>query len=193
MSAVTQQLIHDHAHMLRVLACIDHCARRYFSEDREEQDLEILLLSLEYMNNYADQFHHPLEEKAMSMIKPGGAMPAEDISRLNQQHTEITAMTDELLAMFEAIANDQVIPYDRINQRLDEYIQLQYAHLKFENEHFIPVIDSSPSAAQMEPLLEILNQSEDPMFTEHREEFEDLYHYLIKCEKADLLPKPAIL
>ena len=185
MSPVTQQLIDDHAHMLRVLACIDHCARRYFSDDREEQDLEMLQLGLEYMDRYADRFHHPLEEQIMDKVELSSAMPANSLQTLRQQHHDITAMTGELRKLFDAVANDQIVPYEQLNARLDDYIKLQYDHLKYENENFLPIIDENLSEPQLNQLEETIQQADDPMFGEHRQDFEELYQYLLNYEQAD--------
>ena len=190
METVIDRIINDHQHLTRLLKCLDHEIAGYREETDHSPELSIILEALEYMHSYPDAFHHPLESRLMSRLraKLTGRHERIQFDMIEDQHKQITAMTQKLIEDFTTIASDQVIS---INQLLSEYTlysDLQKEHMHIENTHMIPAMQKLLTSEDLAIVADDLKQMSDPLFGSHLwEAYEDLYEYILEKEKEELL------
>ena len=188
MSNVIDRIINDHKHLTRLLNCLDYEVAGYREDTDYSPQLSIILEGLDYMHHYPDAFHHPLESRLMSRLraKLTGRFERVQFDMIEDQHKQITAMTQKLIENFNTIAADQVIP---INQLLSEYAlysELQKEHMNIENTHMIPAMQSLLEPEDLAIVEDDLKQMIDPLFGSHLwEAYEDLYEYILERE-ADI-------
>ncbi|CAH0990048.1 hypothetical protein SIN8267_00131 [Sinobacterium norvegicum] len=139
MNNLFHQLVDDHKHIARVLRVLKAAVYAYEDVD-QEHDLPLILETLDYIQAYPEQYHHPLEERAFTYLLQHSLGDGDVIAQLQQQHTTLERETRDLQQSFDAIANDAVVPLTTILRQFDHYLDDQLAHLETENKRIFPVL-----------------------------------------------------
>jgi hemerythrin-like domain-containing protein len=97
---------------------------------------------LHFLRYYADQVHHPLEDRLVDRLLHKGLTPTERhlVFRNLGQHEEITAATERIARQIELSLGGGVIAIDELAQMLDDYLALQRKHMRFEETHLFPLL-----------------------------------------------------
>lgn len=185
MTTVIDRIVDDHQHMSRLLKCLDHEVAGYREDTDYTPKLDIILEALDYMHNYPDAFHHPLESRLMARLRPrlGGRQERIRFDLIEEQHKQITALTQKLIDEFNTIASDQVIPVNLLLAEYSLYSELQKDHMRQENTYMIPVMQELLTKEDLAVIEDDLRQMSDPLFGSHLwEAYQDLYRYVIEWE-----------
>ncbi|OED41392.1 hypothetical protein ACH42_14075 [Endozoicomonas sp. (ex Bugula neritina AB1)] len=186
MPTVIDRIINDHQHLTRLLKCLDYEIAGYREETNYTPQLPIIIEALDYMHHYPDAFHHPLESRLMARLraKLTGRNERIQFDMIEEQHKQITAMTQKLIDDFNTIASDQIIS---INQLLAEYAlysELQKDHMENENRYMIPAMKELLTPEDLAIVEDDFKQMSDPLFGSHLwEAYEGLYKYILEKEE----------
>lgn len=187
MTTVIDRIIKDHQHMARLLDYLDYEVSGYREGSEHNPQLNIIIEALDYMHNYPDAFHHPLESRLMARLRPRLASKEKRIQfdLIEDQHRQITAMTQRLVEAFNTVASDQVIPMNLLLAEYTLYSELQREHMELENQCMIPAMQSLLTVDDLALVDNDLKQMSDPLFGSHLwGVYQNLYRYVTERENG---------
>lgn len=197
MTTVIDRIIHDHQHIQRLLNCLDSEVAGYREETEHVPNLSVILEALDYLHNYPDAFHHPLESRLMARLR-SRLTSREDRVRfelIEEQHKQINALTQKLINDFNTIASDHIVPINLLLAEYALYSELQRDHMNIENAYMIPAMQELLTPEDLAIVEDDLRQMSDPLFGCHLwEAYQDLYNYVVEWEsekgRANALTEP---
>ena len=185
MTTVIDRIIHDHQHIERLLNCLDSEVAGYREDTGHIPNLAVILEALDYLHNYPDAFHHPLESRLMARLRPRLSSREDRIQfdLIEEQHKQINALTQKLINDFNTIASDQIIPVNLLLAEYTLYSELQRDHMRIENFYMIPAMQELLTPGDLAIVEDDLRQMSDPLFGSHLwEAYQDLYDYVVEWE-----------
>ncbi|MCL6414350.1 hemerythrin domain-containing protein [Aestuariirhabdus sp. Z084] len=186
MQQLIERLYEDHKHLSRVINCLQK--EMYgFSGGPDAPDMSVILDAMDYIRNYPDAFHHPLEDRIYAQMESriSDTELLQMLQRIELQHHQLHALSTRLQNDFHAIANDQAMPVERLLNDFQAYHELIAEHMKCENRYLIPAIEQYLQPEELEAIREELDARPDPMFGgQLLAQYEGLYKYLIESEQA---------
>lgn len=106
----------------------------------------LMLDILEYLRDWADQFHHPREDEVfrrLVRICPDRELP---VARLRQEHRVIAHAGETLRRLLEEAAADAMVPRAEIEVASATYLVYYGNHIETEEEDLIPLAERMLSA-----------------------------------------------
>lgn len=96
---------------------------------------------IEYMQEYADRYHHKYEDTVYSyyLNRKGDAKA---LNKLEQEHDRLTADTASFRELIELILLDSVVPSDTFRARLQAFIDQQQQHMAYEDREILPLLEA---------------------------------------------------
>lgn len=187
MHYLMEKLQKDHRNLEKILDLLTTQLDNFLAGRESDFDLKIELL--EYMEAYADQGHHPLENVMFAVAKPRVGDRAELMDRLMQQHQELAQLTRTFRHSLENIYQGGVMQRDELEVQGREFIALQRQHIALEEQEAFPLLED---ALREEDWTEIIGQSPshaDPVFDKPDTiRFQTLFDYLSRAEKSGTPP-----
>lgn len=189
MSILIDRIIKDHEHLTRLLICLDKEISGYKEGATRRPRLSMIIDALDYLHNYPDSFHHPLESRLLARLRPRitDIEMREKLEVIEIQHNEINQLTNSLIERFRAIQNDQVIPIDPLLADYQRYADLQMNHMRLENTSMIPAMKKLLTEEDIATVKAALNENPDPLFGAHLwDSYENLYQFVVGTEKEQI-------
>ena len=111
MDKLLQQLIRDHRQIEKVINEVEQEVILYQPDSMRIPNLSLILAGLDYIKNYPEAFHHPLEDRLIEQLqqKDIDAELRHCLKGLQHQHQFLEKQTTLLVREFTAAANDQRI------------------------------------------------------------------------------------
>jgi len=178
---ILEQLRQDHINMWRLLGILNQKVSKL--RDGEHPNFGLLDEAVDYMRNYADEYHHPWENKLF--VHFAGRDPALDkvMACCEAQHHEMLKSGAELAEALDCILHDAVIPMDKFTDRLEQFVQQQSEHLKLEDEVLMPTLLGTATTVDWQELELELSRPDDPLFGETQStRYSTLYQQLLSAE-----------
>lgn len=186
MHYLLEKLQKDHRNLEKILDLLTSQLDHFLSGQESDFDLKIELL--EYMEAYADQGHHPLENVIFTVAKPLAGDRVELLERLMQQHTELAQLTRTFRNSLENIFQGGVMQRDELEIQGREFIALQRQHLVLEEEQAFPILDELLQEKEWQEIIEKSPNHDDPVFEKpDKIRFQTLFEYLSKAEQTEQL------
>ena len=134
MSRLHEQLVADHENLAAVLDVLEREIALYDQPEERERNPDLALLHeiMDYIHDYPEAFHHPLEEAAFDYLKEQGLGDATAIQRIRTEHRELDRQSTETREMLQAIESDQPVALDRLQAQISEFLRLQRQHMTHE-------------------------------------------------------------
>ena len=105
-------------------------------------DYSLMRSILEYIQNFPDQVHHPLEDKIFSILLERVRVDeVKLIKKLITEHTELEKETRKLKNSLELLKSS-VISKEEIKKQLSTFLVRQRQHIYIEEEKVHPLIQS---------------------------------------------------
>lgn len=111
-------------------------------ELKQEQSIRYDLIKdiIDYLHEYADRHHHPCEDLIYDYYLEHKKKQKESIHQLEQQHKQLSQLTERLQDMTDMILMDAVVPQEQYVIALEEFLTMQINHLNYEEEKIIPAL-----------------------------------------------------
>ncbi|UYM17168.1 hemerythrin domain-containing protein [Endozoicomonas euniceicola] len=189
MSILIDRIIKDHEHLTRLLVCLDREISKYKEGATRQPRLSVIIDALDYLHNYPDSFHHPLESRLLAKLRPRitDAGLRQKLEAIEEQHVEIYQLTNNLIDRFQSIQNDQIVPVDKLLADYQRYAELQINHIKMENIFMIPAMKKLLTEEDVAAVKSALNGNPDPLFGAHLwDAYEDLYQFVVGTEQEQV-------
>lgn len=162
MSAILDKLHKDHKNFSRLLVFLEK--QLGLLENCESSDIPTMVEAIEYMKNYPDLIHHPLENIVFKYYLDNYDNVNTDILELLHEHDEMPELTNKLLEMLESILAD--VPQERkaLCSSLNAYITVQKEHMNSEEANIYPLLNASLNEKDWDNINSELADVEDPLF-----------------------------
>ncbi|GAA4873879.1 hemerythrin domain-containing protein [Ferrimonas pelagia] len=173
----------DHAHILTLLNLLDRKAGRL--ERGEEVSLTLIRDVIDYLQRYADNSHHPMEDILYQYYLEKVGETDGTVHRLAQEHETLRIATDQLMDTLNMILNDAVVPRERLITDLKTFAGQQRRHLEQEEKHVLPKLEQELKEDDWQLLQQQVADTlmDDPLFSGGGErEYEDLRAYLSEAD-----------
>ena len=112
-------------------------------EKDQQIDYRLVKVIITYLKNYSDKYHHPLEDMIYEYYLKYRVVPDKVANRLSQEHKLIKEATIELDELLDMILLDAVVPKEQCIDRLKHFVNLQTAHMSYEEVEILPKIEAS--------------------------------------------------
>ena len=171
----------DHKHIGRVLTVLENQIRK-LDDDGEGPDFDLLANLIDYISEYPDAIHHPLEDQLFDHLVNKGLTPSERklvFANLGK-HVEIIAATKKLAQDVATVLNGAVISAIRLKEHVDEYIHTQRSHMWVEEQQLFPLAEHMFSDEDWVQLEQLCEAAQDPLFDKTLARYEDLYRYIVE-------------
>lgn len=187
MHYLLEKLQQDHRNLERILDLLTVQLDHFLSGRESDFDLKIELL--EYLETYADQGHHPLENVIFSIARPLLSGKSEQLdslmNRLMEQHQQLAQLTRTFRNSLENIFQGGVMPREELEIQGRAFIALQREHLALEEQEAFPLLDSLLPDEAWADILEQSSNPDDPVFERpDANRFRTLFEYLQDTQKG---------
>ena len=161
-TTVLDKLHKDHINFSKLLVFLENQLK--LLEDCESPDLNTMVEAIEYMKNYPDLIHHPLENVVFQYYLDHYDSKNKDVHHLMEEHEEMPLLTNKLLGILASILAD--VPQERtvLCDNLKAYINAQKEHMNAEEAKIYPQLSSSLNEQDWKNINSELVDVEDPLF-----------------------------
>ncbi|MCV6614803.1 MAG: hemerythrin domain-containing protein [Cellvibrionaceae bacterium] len=187
MHSIYQQLCVDHKHIQRLLRCMRGLAEPLEDEGIDAERLELMLDIIDYIKNYPEHWHHPIEDQVFSLLLLKHIPESDLLREIICDHGRLEKQTIELEQIFRSVAQGCVVPSGQLQQQSQAYIAAQADHIEKENKWAYPLMERYLEDDDWDWIGQKIPQLDDPLFGErHKGDYHNLYENIIEGEK-DLL------
>lgn len=153
-----ERLGRDHARISGVVRELSECS----DSIQEQPDWTRLGELIGFLDYYADRVHHPLEDRLFDHLMNKGLTPTERhlVFRNLDQHQEIKAMTEALMATLDDVRIGAVVDVVEFLEKVSAYAALQMRHMRFEESHLFPLFEQEFENRDWNQLMGILSEAE---------------------------------
>lgn len=181
--SILAELHNDHINLNRLLDILRAKVAKLRAGTRP--NFRLMADAVDYVSDYADRYHHPLEDQMYDFFKGRDSRLDELMEECSAQHRKLHASSHELSDAIDSILNDTLMPMDQFIDRVENYINEQKGHLDFEETQIFPALERVAQADDWDELDRQLPKNEDPLFGENRsEQYLELYRELVQDMKA---------
>lgn len=135
-------------------------------EKDEMIDFRMIKTIISYLRNYSDKYHHPMEDFIFDYYTNSRTVPDDIATRLPQEHKMIKKATNELDELLGMILLDAIVPQQQCIEKLQYFVELQTAHIVYEEHEIFPLIEASLSDNEWQEIEQQWQSKEysDPLF-----------------------------
>ena len=179
MHKLLEKLSRDHRNLERILAMLTTQLDHFFAGRESNFDLKIELM--EYLEAFADQGHHPLENLIFEVARRRIEGHDELFDRLAKQHKDLDRLTRNFRQSLEGILHEVVMSRSELETQGREYVALQHLHLVLEDREVFPLLDAELTDADWKEISANMPRHDDPVFeSPDQVRFSNLVAYLEK-------------
>lgn len=175
MSKTVSRLKTDHRRMRNVLSALEAKVEE-LGHTVSDADADHLFCLIDYLAEYPDKIHHPLEDRVMLQLVQADHEQRERIDMLAGQHVDLKNRTRDLLTDVNAL--DSADALKAFKRDVLSYIELQREHMRFEEEKIFSLAQKILSSASWQHLDEEGATTEDPLFDKLERRYGAIYKYL---------------
>ena len=186
MHPTQSQLCADHFNFLRLLRSLELEIACY--EVASEGRLPVILDIFDYVQVYPEKWHHPIEEIAFETLLKRQAENSDVIWGMRAEHNALEEITHKVHEMFIAVANDTIVPADKLVTATRDFVARQLDHINRENRLIYPLFNKYLSTQDWDAITEKVQAKQDPLFSEHLcQEYRSLYKSILRGERGTAL------
>ena len=131
----------DHLNIARLLELL----KQKLAAIHAEQPISYFLVRdvIDYLREVSDKYHHPKEDLLYDYYLKYRVVEGEVANRVQEEHVKLLEAGGELKEMVEMILMDAVIPLDQFTAKLERFVELQEAHMNYEEGIIFPHLRDS--------------------------------------------------
>jgi hemerythrin-like domain-containing protein len=183
MNPLLEKLHRDHSNLSHLLDLLSAQLDALFAGHESDFDLKIEML--DYIEHYAEQYHHPTEDRIMEVAFKKAALQDHQAvhERVLREHDALLGLARRFRGTLEGVMQGAVLSREEVELRGREFIALQRQHIDLEDQELFPLMDQVLSEKEVAKLEQKIPHSDDPVF--HRQDynrFRSLIDYLEEHE-----------
>ncbi len=152
----------EHANFARLLDLLDAQLDSFHAGD--SPDYPLMLDVMYYMTHYPDLFHHPVEDLAFERIAARDPSVSTTLQRLQEQHEELRAEGESLVAMLDDVVNGAIRSRETVERLARSYITCFREHMQVEDTAVFPTASKVLSAKDWAEITAPFTGGDDPLF-----------------------------
>lgn len=185
MHAIEKQLYRDHYHLQRLLDYLSREIELYECGMASSVELPLILDTLDYIRFYPERWHHPAEDRIFAHILSKNPAEAPFLRQVQEEHVQLLQLTRYMTRLFDAVANDGVVPVAELIRTTREFLHRQLSHIGRENEMVYPLLDKYLTPADWCVLEAQLSIEVDPLFDAPlKADYQNLYSSIVGQDRA---------
>ena len=149
---IIESLLEDHGQIRHMLRLFER-ESAVFSKGGVP-DYDLLAGALDYLRDYLDAVHHPLEDRIAEYLARRETLSAKAFARLHQVHQDLEALTIQVAREFSSVRDDAVGVRERLCAFGNGMIETYRDHLAWEEARFFPLAQRSLTPADWAAILE---------------------------------------
>jgi len=165
MNDTMKQWHNDHVNFSRLLAALERQVNNFHIG--EDPSYDLMLDIIEYMRDYADAYHHPLEDVAFTRLLQHEPRMKAQINRLIQEHRVIAAAGEDLAMRLREITVGAVIPRNLVETAAATYLVYYRHHISTEERDVLPRAAQVLTPEDWAAVESAGPLGPDPLFGEH--------------------------
>jgi hemerythrin-like domain-containing protein len=178
MSQLLERLHQDHKHLALLLDLLERLLDMFHAG--EEPDYELMCEMLEYIENYADQVHHPSEDLIFKRLQTHADQHHAVLGVLMRQHEVLSEITRTFRQSLEGIVHEEVLRRDEVEAQGRELVETLRIHLNLEETEAFPLAREALTAEDWEAIEAAASKVADPLFSARDPaRFRTLYQHLM--------------
>lgn len=162
MHKLLEKLSRDHRNLEKILDMLTHQLDSFFAGKESNFDLKIELM--EYLEAFADQGHHPLENLIFEVAEKRIKGHDELFERLAKQHKDLDRLTRHFRHSLEGVLHEAVMSRAELETQGREYVALQHLHLVLEDREVFPLLDAELTGDDWNLIEANMPRHDDPVF-----------------------------
>ena len=166
MGSVIDRLGRDHRNMRVVLELLEESLGAHAWG--EPADLELLGLIADYMLDYPDRVHHPLEELLHERLAERDPAAAEALGGLVEEHARLAQLNRRLAAALDGLGHDAELPRDWLAELVQQVLSANRQHMQAEERTLFPRLLARLGDADWAAIEARAGRVDDPVFGERR-------------------------
>lgn len=179
MTRLLDRLTQDHRRLARLLDLLDTLLDNF--HDGREPDYELMCEMLEYLENYADQVHHPAEELIFDRLIEQGHEKRQVLDVLHHQHGLLSQMNKRFRQSLEGIVHEEVLLREDVERQGRELVAMLREHLDLEEAEAFPFAREHLTEDDWRAIDEAAPHINDPLFGDpDPARFRMLYQHLME-------------
>ena len=127
-------------------------------------DLEIMLDTIDYLQNYADLYHHPREDLIFRYHLERSDVARAEVDELRRQHRALWESTNRVRLAIDGILHGDIVQRDVFIEQISAYVTQQMDHLNAEEGYILPLLRQLFEVQDWEQLNRSLPYRADPLF-----------------------------
>ncbi|SIQ61162.1 Hemerythrin-like domain-containing protein [Shewanella morhuae] len=171
-----KRLMNDHKHIAVLLNVLKN--KQMKLSEGESINFTLVRDIVEYMQGYAERYHHPTEDIIYAYYLTHKANGSVD--KLSADHERVGQASSALMATLNLILSDIVVAREKLIIDFAEYVALQKQHMEMEGREVFPLLSSGLTDQDWQ-LIELECQKahiDAPFFQkQEQQEFESLRAY----------------
>ncbi len=161
MHRTLKKLYRDHAHISRLMDALELQLNKIKQTDQPSFPLISEIIG--YLGDYADTFHHPIEDQLYQIMLAHSDLGREHMEKLLGEHMITMNLTREFKRALEALSKNSVISRDRVAKPGWEYVEHQRTHMAFEEGEAFPFLRKELSDEAFDVAAGAIPAIEDPL------------------------------
>lgn len=162
MPAVIETLRADHVNMARLLHLVETEIGAF--KAGTVPDYALLGDILDYLLNYPDLCHHPLENTIYRRLRRRVPAEADAVRELEDEHGKIAELTRRFAAAVHNVAAESQIPREAFIDLGNEFLDLMRRHMIAEETRFFPLALDNLGPSDWAEIEDKLARHADPLF-----------------------------
>ncbi len=171
MHKVLKKLYLDHAHFSKLMGVLESQLGQF--KGGGSPDLAMITDLVDYVGNYVDSIHHPIEDQLYQALLARSDQGRDDMEGLLTQHQIIVNMTREFQQALKSPSRNDAEKVGR------EFVEMQRSHLRFEEDKAFPLLEQELGSGDFDNAAAALPAVEDPLLdVEMQQRYPALFDYL---------------
>lgn len=162
MPAVIETLRTDHVNMARLLHLVE--AEIDAFQAGKVPDYALLGDILDYMLNYPDLYHHPIENAIYRRLRKRAPSEADAVQAIEDEHDKIAGMTRRFAAAVRNVVVESQVPRDAFVALGDQFLSLMRKHMTAEETRFFPLAIEFITPRDWSEIEKQFARHDDPLF-----------------------------
>lgn len=161
MANIIEQIRAEHGNMAKLLDALERQIAIFDQGGRP--DYEIILGITDYFLDYPDRCHHPKEDLLARKVIEGADNAASPLHKLEAQHEELALLTHRFHQYVRRVLDEAELPRHDFVRAAKEFTASQRHHMQMEEEHFLPLAESTLSPDELAAIDSELLLETDPL------------------------------
>lgn len=162
MADVLEMLRQDHNNMTQLLDALDRQLEAFAAGDRP--DFEIVTAIADYVLEYPDRFHHPVEDMVLAALRERDAAAAKPADGLESEHERIGQLARNFHRSVETLMSDEPAQRGDFLDSGRAFVAAMRRHIVLEDTEFFPAAEATLTDDDLDRLAARLPKLDDPLF-----------------------------